>query len=252
MREENRFYKYDFFLDNCTTRLRDIILKYQAKGIELPPAMPVNYTFRNAIHHYLNFNKKYWSKLGIDLLLGAKTDRVMTVAEQQFLPDNLMIALDNSKPAEIVLTKEQAYPFTPSPVKSTLFTPMIVFSILLLIYLSIQFYFVKQKKVFHYSLDFILFFLTGLLGIILLLMWFATDHSMTKNNYNLLWAMPTHLFMSFKLRNHNQWIKRYWLFTCILLAALMLSWVLLPQQLNPAFIPIIILLGIRSWFNYKS
>ena len=24
-KEENRYYKYDFFLDNCTTRLRDII-----------------------------------------------------------------------------------------------------------------------------------------------------------------------------------------------------------------------------------
>ena len=30
LKDENKYYKYDFFLDNCTSRLRDIILKYKS------------------------------------------------------------------------------------------------------------------------------------------------------------------------------------------------------------------------------
>jgi hypothetical protein len=29
LKEENKYYAYDFFLDNCTTRLRDLILKHK-------------------------------------------------------------------------------------------------------------------------------------------------------------------------------------------------------------------------------
>ncbi|MBK8428546.1 MAG: hypothetical protein IPL27_22495 [Lewinellaceae bacterium] len=29
---------------------------------------------------------------------------------------------------------------------------------------------------------------------------FATDHSATKSNYNLMWAMPTHLLVFWRLR----------------------------------------------------
>ena len=86
LKEENKFYFYDFFLDNCTTRLRDIIVKYHNPQPKLPAVMPAHYTFRNAIHQYLDSNHKDWSKFGIDILLGAPTDAVMTTAQQQFLP----------------------------------------------------------------------------------------------------------------------------------------------------------------------
>jgi len=91
LKEENKYYKYDFFFNNCTTRLRDIIENNKHPHPVFNYVMPVGSTFRNAIYQYLDKGEEPWSKLGIDLLLGAKTDAVMTARQSQFLPDNLMI-----------------------------------------------------------------------------------------------------------------------------------------------------------------
>ena len=96
LKEENKYYKYDFFFDNCTTRLRDIIETNKHPHPVIKPVMPPGTTFRQAIYQYLDKGKAYWGKLGIDILLGAKTDAVMTTEQSQFLPDNLMVSLDSA------------------------------------------------------------------------------------------------------------------------------------------------------------
>jgi len=78
MMPANRFYKYDFTFDNCTTRLRDLIESASEGKVRFQTVLSSPKTFRNLIHDYLHINDKYWSKLGIDILLGAKTDAVMT------------------------------------------------------------------------------------------------------------------------------------------------------------------------------
>ena len=85
---QNRYYKYDFLFDNCTTRLRDLIASADS-SVHFPPVLQQPRTFRNLIHFYLDENHKPWSKLGIDILLGARTDAVMTPWEVMFLPDFL-------------------------------------------------------------------------------------------------------------------------------------------------------------------
>jgi hypothetical protein len=45
--------------------------------------------------------------------------------------------------------------------------------------------------------NFLTLFLTGLLGCIILTMWFATDHQGCSNNYNLLWALPLNIVVAF-------------------------------------------------------
>ncbi|HEX2682474.1 MAG TPA: DUF4105 domain-containing protein, partial [Ferruginibacter sp.] len=56
IKEENKYYKYDFFFDNCTTRLRDILTKYKDSSFTQTAVMPVGSRFREAIHEYLNKN----------------------------------------------------------------------------------------------------------------------------------------------------------------------------------------------------
>jgi hypothetical protein len=110
LKNENKFYQYDFFYDNCTTRPRDIILKNTTNRPVLPFAMSPQTTFRSAIHQYLDRSGQSWSKLGIDILLGVRTDKIMTAEEQQFLPDNLMASIDQSQPK---LVKEKISLYTP-------------------------------------------------------------------------------------------------------------------------------------------
>ena len=90
IKAENRFYKYDFFFDNCTTRLRDILKKQHDSIFCQKPVMPAGTTFRQAIHQYLDHNGQQWSELGIDILMGRRCDAIMTPSQMQS-PDLLLV-----------------------------------------------------------------------------------------------------------------------------------------------------------------
>ncbi len=246
IKEENKFYMYDFFFDNCTTRLRDIIVKYLHPTPLLPAVMPTTYTFRNAIHQYLDANDKAWSKLGIDILLGAPTDAVMTIPQQQFLPQNLMMALDSTKNTAIVADSKSLYAIGDTNTKRQLFTPTVLFVTILLAFIFLSLFKNKHVQAALLGLDAFLFFVVGLLGILLIFMWVGTDHLMTKNNYNLLWAWPMHFFYSFFINKNTRRVKTYSLLTAIFLFLLLCSWFFLAQKMNNAFIPFMVLLIWRS------
>ena len=250
LKEENRYYKYDFFFDNCTTRLRDIlhniprIKKQPDSNFCQKPVMPAGTTFRQAIHQYLDQNGQRWSELGIDILLGLPCDAVMTVEQMQFLPDNLMKSLDSSRQT-MVLSHQNLYPVLQND-KNTTLTPLVIFSLLLLSIILISLIRSKWANYFLQGFDGLVFFITGVLGIIIILMWTATDHSMCKNNFNLLWAWPMHTVMAFFISSKKRWVQLYFTFTAIGYLLVLLLWFFLPQQMNPGLIPILILLIYRS------
>lgn len=245
LKEENKYYKYDFFFDNCTTRLRDILKNNHDSSFITKAVMPPGTTFRQAIYQYLDRGDKQWSKLGIDILLGLRCDRIMTAQEMQFLPDNLMISLDSAN-HPVVQSHKSLYSFNEEQNKRSLFSPLVVFSILLIVIalLSLSKNTLAQK--FLHGFDGILFFSTGLLGIVLLFMWFATDHSMTKSNFNLLWAWPTHIVIAFFINSERSWVKKYFAFTSVAMVMVLLAWFFLKQHLNVALIPFVLLLIHRS------
>ena len=252
LKEENKYYKYDFFLDNCTTRLRDIIVAAKNPNPILPGVMPMNTTFRNAIHQYLDRGRQYWSKLGIDILLGAPTDAVMSSSQQQFLPDNLMNALDSTRNVPIVKTSSILYNL-PQPMHHfSWFTPLVFFSSLLLLFIAISSSKNRNIQLLLTGLDGSLFFITGILGIVLIFMMTATDHSMTKSNYNILWALPTHAIISFFISSKKKVVKTYFLVTAVCMAVLLLLWFFLPQQMSYSLVPFVLLLLYRSATRYQK
>ncbi|MBC7536060.1 MAG: DUF4105 domain-containing protein [Ferruginibacter sp.] len=246
LKEENKYYNYDFFLDNCTTRLRDIIIAAKNPNPILPGVMPMNTTFRNAIHQYLDKGRQYWSKLGIDILLGAPTDAVMSSSQQQFLPDNLMKALDNTRNVQIVKKSSTLYNLPQSIHDFSWFTPLVFFSLLLLLFITMGLSKNRRIQVLLAGLDGTLFFMTGVLGVVLIFMMTATDHSMTKSNYNILWALPSHAVISFFISSKRKVVKTYFLVTAGCMAVLLLSWFFLPQQMSYSLVPFVLLLLYRS------
>lgn len=249
--EANKYYQYDFFFDNCTTRLRDLLLNQKKPIPHFPAVMPEHTRFRDAIHAYLDQGKQYWSKLGIDLLLGARTDAVMTAAEQEFLPDNLLKAVDQSS-VPLVQEKKVILPVQPTTESDSIWTPLTVLSLLFFLYVLLSL--VKQPVIQQMLLRFhgFLFFSIGLLGLILLFMWFGTDHIMTKNNYNLLWAWPFHLVAAFYVNQPSARMRNYHLLHLIVLSLVLISWKILPQAFNPALIPLLLLLGFISFRQWKT
>ena len=113
---------------------------------------------------------------------------------------------------------------------------------------------IKENTRILEIMDVVLFLSIGLAGIILSFLWFGTDHYATKDNLNLLWAFPTHLLIPFfRVRySRSAWLKYYFLFWMVFLILFLASWTILPQQLNLANIPVILILIIRFYFNYKK
>ncbi|MBV9106856.1 MAG: DUF4105 domain-containing protein, partial [Verrucomicrobia bacterium] len=68
---ENRFYRYDFILDNCSTRPRDVIERVTGSRVVVRDAG--KQTFREMLDPY--FTRIPWVGLGVSLLLGVRVDR---------------------------------------------------------------------------------------------------------------------------------------------------------------------------------
>jgi hypothetical protein len=247
---ENRYYRYDFLFDNCTTRAGVMVEKNTAFPVMYMNILPGNVPgFRDLIHSYLDKGHQPWSKLGIDILLGVKLDRKVSNKEAMFLPDYLMKGFDsafvNGKP---LVSSRQVILSMPSPLKDkSLFTPFVVFSIILLLVILLSFSKTKWAITSMAIFDFLFFFILGLAGLLLLFMWFGTDHIVCKNNYNLLWAVPIHLVGAFFVSSRKRWVAKYFRFVSFFSVFLLLAWWFLPQQMNNALVPVIILIIFRSW-----
>lgn len=246
---ENRYYLYDFLYNNCSTKIIEKI----EEGIQDPERFShldtkTRSSFRQYLHKYLGSSP--WIEFGIDLALGLPADKITTVRESMFLPDNLMMNI-NSKSHQITEKPENVYEGDSFDFPTGWFTPFnaILFISLLLLLLTLLW---RNKKMVCFF-DGILFGLTGFLGLFLLFLWFGTDHSSMKFNLNILWAMPFNLIYLFRkyFKNKN-FLKIYWLAYFVLLAILLISWRFFPQEFNIALFPLVVLLAIRAWMNLKT
>lgn len=252
--EENKYYQYDFLFDNCTTRAKEIVAGNTTSPVVFNNILPADApSFRNQIHYYLNKGGQYWSKLGIDLLLGAKLDKKASNEQSMFLPDYLLKGFDsatiNGHP--LVIPPETILQMPTFLNKNVLFRPIIVFSFLLVLIIVLSIIQKTWSAKFLYAFDFIFFLITGLIGLLILYMWFGTDHNTTQNNYNLLWTLPTHALMAFFIHKKQNWSKQYFRIVMWFSLLLLLIWAFLPQQMNNGFIPVLLLIIFRSWLISK-
>jgi hypothetical protein len=104
--------------------------------------------------------------------------------------------------------------------------------------------------------DFLFFFILGLIGLLLLFMWFGTDHVVCRNNFNLLWALPTHVVMAFFVHRKKEWVSKYYRIIFWITLLLTAAWIFLPQEMNDALLPIVALILLRTWslsrLNFKK
>ncbi len=244
----NRKYKYDFTFDNCTTRLRDLIEKATDSTVHFGKVIQKTVTFRDLIYEYLNKNDKQWSKLGIDILLGNRMDATATPYQVMFLPEYLMKTLDSSTIDSWPLVSDK-HPILKMDhsknEKNNLTHPFFLFVCLFVIIAFLSFSKNSFIQKLLASLDGILFFITGLLGLLLIFMWTDTDHIMCRDNYNLLWALPTNVIAAFYIHSKKSWAKKYYIFYAIFNIVLIALWRMVPQHLNPALIPVIAILIFR-------
>lgn len=253
---ENRDYKYDFFFNNCSTKKRDILEQvYGDKVVFKENHLEEQYTFRELIHQNVKTNT--WAAFGIDLALGSVIDKTATPREHMYLPYYVMKQLANTdfngKPIvqrERTILDIEEKNHAPYFLASPLFW-LILFSLYVIIITYIDY----KNKVRSRRLDFFLFFVTGIIGLVVIFLWFFTDHSATAGNFNILWAFAPNLVVAFLIVRNNilpNWFDTYlWVLWGLLLLTLIL-WLLGVQIFSPLIIPILLALGIRYLFLHQA
>jgi uncharacterized protein DUF4105 len=114
-RPENRAYKYDYFLDNCATRVRDAVDLAAGGQLRAAARGPARLTLRGqALRLTADYLPLY---VALDLILGPAVDRPVDRWAEMYIPEELQRGLDET----LVGT-----PLAPGPLvatEATLFTP---------------------------------------------------------------------------------------------------------------------------------
>ena len=249
---QNRAYSYDFFYDNCATKIKDVLVLNVSKPVTFK--LPKDYkeaTFRELIQQNLDWNS--WGSLGIDIALGSVIDQTASPEEQLFLPKNVARFFEVAtigKDTALVKRSEHLYEKDLSlKASKSLWSPLLILGVLALLFVIVTYRDFKAHKRSRW-LDGLIFGLTGLTGVFLLLLWFATDHTATAYNYNLLWAFPLNLLVFFPLlkKSVKAWVRKYLKLLVILLCLLVFHWLSGVQVFAPALIPLLIAMAIRYVF----
>jgi hypothetical protein len=202
----NRGYFYNYYLDNCSTRVRDAVDR--ALGGQLKPqfdSLPSGHTWRWETRRILGWNLPLY--VVVNLALGHPVDVEMTAWQAMFLPRRLMEYLrtahvaDGSGQAPLV-TREQelnrsSHFVDPDSPKAT-WIPLLVTGLLagvLLSALGSSARRSRRARRWFGILGTAWSCLAGLLGSLLLALWFLTDHWSSRDNENVLLLTPVSLLL---------------------------------------------------------
>ncbi|MGQ9619477.1 MAG: lipoprotein N-acyltransferase Lnb domain-containing protein [Bacteroidales bacterium] len=249
LKPENIYYRYDFFYDNCSTRIRDLFEKILYDRLYYPPDERINLpTFRDRISEY---QRKYpWLKAGVDFALGLPADKKAYFRNRMFLPEDLQKNLTqaligrNNKTVPLLQPVETIFEFDPPEIKTPFYlSPMFVLGIvfILVLFVSVQ----LRNSVFINYIDILIFALFSVLALLLVFFNFITDHTETKMNINIIWINPFIIIcLIFLILNKSGfiWFRIvFWLAVFFLIIALIFI-----SKINSAFIPVALILALRS------
>lgn len=216
---ENSVYLYSYMFDNCATRIRDIAENLAGDsvvwtgngkqfvsmpdGVENPEMFAQLYsgeelTYRDLLNKYLP--KIPWINWGIFFSVAAPSDSEIPYEHTMFLPEFLMNGFQNAvyykdgTAQDLVSDPIMLLESRPQPVKGFELTPLLVFSLLLLVVAGWTFAGYKKNRHF-WGIDMVLLILLGLYGSAGAFVSWISIHPATFPNYNMLWASPLHLIV---------------------------------------------------------
>jgi hypothetical protein len=251
LKPENSRYRYDFFYDDCSTRIRDLLEKSIQGKLVYPEEKAEVPTFRDMIGKY---QAPYpWLQFGIDLLVGSPADIRAGVRDRMFLPLDMMAGLSettiqrNGDTARLLEPTEVILDFAPPVVNpSFLLSPVFILSLLLVIVIVLSLRLKGRAQ--NNMIDFTIFFILSLVSLVILFFTFFSDHQQVKWNFNIIWLNPFIIICLIQIlfnRSGKTWFRIVFGLSLIFL----LSQFFLPQEFNPAVYPLALILLFRSWLR---
>jgi len=249
LRPENVSYRYDFFYDDCSTRIRDLFEKVLDRKLIYPPDETNNSpSFRAKIREYSGVYP--WLKMGIDLLMGTPGDKTALFRDRMFLPDDL-----KSNLAQAVVSRDRRMEplmqpvvtildFDPPVYKHTFYTsPFFIFTLLFITVFLLSAFF-RNKTAMNY-IDIFIFFCYSILAIMMVFFNFFTDHLQMKMNLNIIWFNPLILVCLYCIifsKSCSSWFRYVFFLSIVFLPLALIT----PGRINISFLPVILILSLRS------
>lgn len=257
-RPANRTYRYNFFYDNCATRPRDKVEESIHGELLYDQLMEGNEqkSFRDILHQYTEGHP--WAQFGIDFCVGSEADKPITDRLMTFAPFYLM---DYFKTANITINGNVNRPLVSrtdkvvvaQPIEPDMgfeITPLQAALILFILIVAATIYGIKKQKSL-WGLDIALFSVAGIAGCVIAFLAIFSQHPAVSVNYLLFVFHPLHLLcLPFFIYQERKG-KRSWYHTlnCIVLTLFILLFLIIPQRIDLAVVPLALCLLVRSASN---
>ena len=202
---ENIDYDYDYFFDNCTTRLRDYLDEALQGELSENSGSLMPETFRDEVFEH--YRSRPVIAFGLDVMMNERIDQRMTRWESLFLPANLRSELQRKG---LLADPETLMEFTPPADKVNPYWVLAGFLVPLVLLTAL----VRQSPIaafgsqpgFSFAVPGFSYRLLGLLalcvvlvsgglGMIMALGWWLSGHADLHGNINLLLFWPTDLLL---------------------------------------------------------
>lgn len=212
---ENWYYDYDYFFDNCTTRIRDYLNETLDGAISAHVAKVAGTTFREQVRsHYASLQPISFS---LDVIMNSNLDREMSGWESLFLPLNLRASLAELKgvnpqdglEASFFGRREMLLNYEAPASQRDFYRVASLTALCLTLYFLLMLRRIRRSYFATHSqlgframslnfrlfggLSFVLFGVSGVYGTLMLGSWFFSGHEDLHHNVNLLLFWPTDL-----------------------------------------------------------
>lgn len=196
IKPENRDYRYDYYLNNCSTRIRDALdLALDGALAARTKDQPAVLNFRDQTRRLTE--KQFWYYLGLELGLGYPADRAITRWDEMFIPmvlaDEIAAVSSQKRPVGSPVTDVDTMLFVttlPAPPVAPITTwhRYLLLGLLVtgLAWLSGKF----MPPVWLAGLCQAWVLISATIGMILAALWLLTDHEVASANANLLLFNP--------------------------------------------------------------
>lgn len=197
-KKENRHYDYEFIKDNCSSRIRDVLVRVLGDKIGFDSAVSEQIcgkSYRDYIRSYLGNHP--WFDAGIQFTLGMVADRKVAPEDAFFLPELVQAQFEGCSlladsgftyeavtPPGLVKEKAPDYPFI-------LFSLLVPVEILLIILSFFGKGFGKLLRIYEGTAVFVNF----LAGLLIFYLMFFSAHFAVKGNMHMLWLSPISLIL---------------------------------------------------------
>ena len=224
---ENKYYRYDYYLDNCSTRVRDLLDEVLNGALKKAARRPAAQTWRQHTSRLTQGSPAVY--LGLNVALAGSVDRHNTRWEEMFLPEVLQAELRTLERGGKRFVSEERVLFAanreaPSPKAPEPARWLFVVGVALALIVHRLGRGLEKSRVLAYVwwvTVSLLGVLSAALGLVFWFFWLGTDHAFAHANENIflfpVWMLSLPA-SAWALLSNRRWGREAFYWACLLAA----------------------------------